>query len=168
MKKKRKCNKGYSCGNSCINVKLICRKGLTGQSVNIVDRLANLLKAANQTNSISISSKYKGVPIDSLAHRGKNSGSWFLSFKVDDEFDVTLNPNLSRVDRIKIAAIVRRDMEKILNEIPDNSMLKQEPNNIDGKGARRASLYKRFGFGDIAEDGFQYAYKINGVITPIN
>lgn len=44
--KKRKCRKGYSCGSSCINVKLECRKGLTGQSVDIADRLANLLAAA--------------------------------------------------------------------------------------------------------------------------
>lgn len=50
MKKKRKCKKGYSCGSSCINVKLECRKGLNGQSVNIADRLANLLAIANASS----------------------------------------------------------------------------------------------------------------------
>lgn len=45
--KKRNCKKGYSCGRSCINVKLECLKGLTGQSVNIVEKLSALIAAAS-------------------------------------------------------------------------------------------------------------------------
>lgn len=46
--KKRKCKKGYSCGKSCISVKRVCRKKLTGQSVDIADSLSEMISSTTK------------------------------------------------------------------------------------------------------------------------
>lgn len=184
---KRKCEKGFSCGSSCINVGFECSINLSANAVSTSNRMTDLVISAKKTgytpnpkkpsegehgsilstnSDIVIKSKYNDISIDSEAKL--LFGDWFLSFKVNESFNAIESDSLTKKDKLNISKIARYDMERILEALPEKAHLIQAPHGSDGKGERRASLYKRFGFGEVDSDGNQWANKINGIITPAN
>lgn len=89
--KKRNCNKGYSCGKSCISVKRICRKKLTGQSVDLADKLSNLVSTAaepkpkSSPKGASASAKIKTDAVIKTFHKNMKDGK--LENHADEIFD---------------------------------------------------------------------------------
>lgn len=182
----RRCVRGISCGASCINANLECRNGLSGQSAKTADKLTNLVSVAtkktgftpnpkkpnagepgnpvDEGHQVVINSKYKDINIKSRT--SKLADAWSIDFLVDGEYDASDRKDLDKRDRLAIAKLVRYDVERLLNLVPDGARLMQSPHMDDGKGNRRASIYERFGFSPVTDFGIQFAIKQDGIISP--
>jgi phage gp29-like protein len=89
-------------------------------------------------------------------------------FTVDDSYDaIDTTPDKAA----KIAATAAEDFRRVFAEIPDGQVIINAPYNDDGKGDKRAKIYKRMGFSDVMQiDGkpYQFSIKKGNFLVPYN
>lgn len=174
--KKRNCTgtKGYNCGQSCISVKYACIKdGLSGQSINIANRLTKTINDASTKllkkaeDGYVITSEIGGNKTEiAFAELGKDK--YGVYFFVNGEANANDVGEIKETDKRKIAKTILSQMRQGFKEMPEGSKFTAEAYFGDGKGKKRQRLYQKFGFSEPDSGGEMYAIKEGGVIKPSN
>lgn len=186
MTQSRKCEKGLSCGLSCINKELSCEIGLGTQSVDTANKLTTLISQTKpvghtikprkpksslvesgelkvRPRAIRVSSKVGSHRTSSVAVKG-GEGIWNTLFDVDGGFDQI--EDATRAERMALTSATRYDMERLFEAMPEGAIIRSAPADNDGLGHKRAKLYQRFGFGAPDSKGEQSSIKQNGLLIP--
>ena len=177
----KKCSKtrGYSCGNSCISVKFVCRvDGLRGQSVSISDKMASMVKAvAEQKPKFKIERgefepKRWGSQIESTIDGNKISSQIFnfenqVGFVVNGDTTDAGSKNMTKEQKRKAASIIKEDVLKLIAAQPDGKYLTALIETSDGKGKARQRIYRRMGMGQPDRFGKMVGKVVDGKLQPV-
>lgn len=71
--------------------------------------------------------------------------TYSVSFKINDTYDAGSIGDPK--EGVKAALKIRKEMQAVFKDLPDGTIVHNQPYAGDGKGKERAELYQRFGFG---------------------
>lgn len=186
MNQPDKCEKGFSCGLSCINKDLECNISLSGNASDTATKLTALISEVKpvgheikprkpksslvesgelrvRPRAIRVSSKVGSHRTSSIAVKG-GENIWNTLFDVDGGFDQI--EEATRAERMAITSATRYDMERLFEAMPEGAIIRSSPADNDGLGHKRAKLYQRFGFSAPDVKGEQSSIKKDGRLIP--
>ena len=179
MKKARKnCEKGYNCGNTCIERLDDCFYNLTSPtSVAIAERMMEL-RAATSKGYLEVTKKDERTMTKVLSFDDNQEvkikisestwipGHQMIDFFMNRSYDAN-TANVLPSMKLKMAKATKKEINNMLAEYPEGTKFVAIPNASDGKQDSREKAYINAGFGPKDPDSeFMSAVLENGKLVP--
>jgi hypothetical protein len=102
-------------------------------------------------------------PDESMQKR-LNHPAYEMLFSVNHTVDASKSGGANRKETLQIAKQVNKLFDQQMSELPDGALVTNTPFKDDGKGATRARIYEKFGFGTLENDpsGRMWAINVGG------
>lgn len=89
-----------------------------------------------------------------------------IAFGVDGSVDYS-KKRLSQKEKVKIGLNAFKMIREDVKKLPDGTLLINQPYAGDGKQDYRARIYRKAGFGEMNQSGFQFAIVQGGKLKPL-